>query len=274
MTAPATRLHIDKKSPAYWTVTIDNPPINMLDGPLIDAFARLVDDLDADDQVKVVVFDSADADYFMAHFDLATAGEVDLTPRASGLSPFADVSMRLEHAPFATIGVLRGRARGVGSEFLQSLDMTFASRERAVISQIEVGCGLLPGGGGSERLPLLTGRQRALEIILSADDFDADTAERYGWINRAIADAELGPFVERLARRIASFDRNALAAAKKTINHRIQTARKDDLIATEALFFSLLAGAPAGARVGQFMAAGFGQRGPFEHDLGRLLADL
>jgi enoyl-CoA hydratase/carnithine racemase len=130
----------------------------------------------------------------------------------------------------------------VGSEFLQALDVRFASREKAILSQIEVGTGIIPGRGGLDRLPLLIGRARAMEVIIGADDFDAEMAERYGWINRAIADAELNEFVERFANRVASFDRRAIAAVKQIVNQRVGLAKTADLAATEARFFELCPG--------------------------------
>lgn len=139
---------------------------------------RLMEELENDGEVKIVVFDSADPEYFISHINLAKIDQLSTEPGRTGLSPWPDVAVRLESAPFVTVGVLRGRARGVGSEFLQALDIRFASRERAILSQIEVGTGVIPGGGGLERLPLLIGRARAMEVILGADDFDADTAEK------------------------------------------------------------------------------------------------
>ena len=185
--------------------TFDNPPLNLIDPETIIALRELMDTLEADPAVKVVVFDSADEEYFIAHFDVARGGELP-GPGPTGLPAWPDLATRLTRAPFVTIAEIRGRARGVGSEFALACDLRFASRGKAVFGQPEVGTGLVPGGGSIEVLSALAGRSRTLEIILGSEDFDADTAERYGWINRALPDAELPEFVDRLARRIASFE--------------------------------------------------------------------
>lgn len=138
---------VKKRSAGYWRVTLDNPPINLFDPEMIAGLRALVDQLERDREVKVVVFDSADPDYFIAHLDLVRAAEFSLEPGPTGLSPWPDVARRLEQGPFVTVGLVRGRARGVGSEFLQALDIRFASRERAILSQIELGTGIFPGGG-------------------------------------------------------------------------------------------------------------------------------
>ena len=144
------RLTIQQHSPAYWQVSIYNPPLNLFEQELLDELIALMDDLEKNEEVKVVVFSSAHPDYFVAHIDLIRAAEFDLTPRASGLSGWPDIARRMELAPFVTIGLVRGRTRAVGSEFIQALDMCFASQEKAIFAQIELGCGLIPGGGGLE----------------------------------------------------------------------------------------------------------------------------
>jgi enoyl-CoA hydratase/carnithine racemase len=268
MTSP---IRITKPAAGYYRVTLDNPPLNLLDPGMIKAFGELIDELEADVETKVVVFDSADPDFFMAHFDLLRAAEVDPTPRASGLATFPDFIMRLEHAPFMSIGSLRGRARGAGGDLLSGLDMRFASREKGVLSQPEVGCGLFPGGGALERIPLHVNRARALEIVIGADDIDADTAALYGWINRAIPDAELDDFVDRLARRIASWDKPAIAAAKQAINDRSRMTTSEFLSETQKRFFEFMGHADARARVARLLKMGLQVRGATEYDLPRFL---
>ena len=263
---------ITKHSNGYWRATIDSPPLNLFDQEMVEDLQALMEKLEQDDEVKIVVFDSADPDYFISHIDLARINELSTEPGRTGLSPWPDVAVRLENAPFVTVGVLRGRARGVGSEFLQALDIRFASRERAVLSQIEVGTGIIPGGGGMERLPPLIGRSRAMEAIIGADDFDADTAERYGWINRSVPDAELDDLVERFARRVDSFDRKAIALAKKIINERGSLPKKEDLAATEKEFFKAATWPETQATVAALFARGLQTRGELELSLGRLLA--
>jgi len=178
----------------------------------------------------------------MAHIDLVRHAEVTQEPGPTGLTAWPDILTRLEHAPCITVGSVRGRARDVGSEFLLALDIRFASREKAIFGQPEIGFGFFPGDGGLERLPLVTGRSRAMEIITGGEDFDADTAERYGWINRSVPDAELDAFTDRFATRDASFDRLAAATAKEILNNRSQIASGTDQESTNARFREALAG--------------------------------
>ena len=266
-----TKLQLTHHSPTYLRVTINNPPLNLFDPELSDDLQELIGLLESDVQIKVVVFDSAVPDYFMAHVDLARVAELSTAPGPTGLSPWPDVALRLQRAPFVTIGLLRGRARGVGSEFLLALDMRFASRERAILAQIEVGCGIIPGGGGLERLPRLIGRARSMEAIIGGEDFDADTAERYGWINSSIPDGALDAFVERLALRIASFDREAITAAKQLINARTGLPSTQEIIESQTIFFKAAARPSTQARIGEMLASGLQQPGDFELRLGELL---
>src|ERR1700683_5020885 len=174
---------------------------------------QLMTDLEADPSVKVVVFQSANPDFFIAHLDVAKAAE---RPEVLGL--WREFVLRLSSTPVVSIAKIRGRTRGIGNEFVLACDMRFASRQSALFGNPEVGVGLVPGGGALEWLPRLVGRSRALEIVLSGDDFDADIAERYGWVNRTLDDYDLDPFVDNLVRRLASFDHETLAAAKDQIN--------------------------------------------------------
>ena len=203
-----------------------------------------------------------------AQWSVATSAESARDPGPTGLPPWPDVALRLERSSFVTVGLVRGRARGVGSEFLLSLDVRFASREKAIFGQLEVGCGLFPGGGGLERLPKLIGRARAIEVITSADDFDADTAERYGWINRSLPDAELDSFVERFASRLAGFDRRAIATAKQIINERTRLPEPADLAATEAKFLEALTLPEVQTRLQELFRRGFQQDSDLERRMG------
>src|SRR5215210_1075927 len=214
---PTLRVGIDA---GVARVTIDHPPLNLLDATLLDDLDRAGRALAADDALRVVIVDSADAEFFIAHADVqAMIGRGDArAERRERLSRFAEMTERWRAMPKATIAVIAGRARGGGSEFVLALDMRFAARETAVLAQPEVGLGIPPGGGATQRLPRLCGRGRALEVILGGEDFDADTAERYGWVNRALPAAELDTFVDRLATRIASFPAPAVAAAKAAID--------------------------------------------------------
>lgn len=268
------QLTITRITPAYLKVSIDNPPINLFDPDTVNELTDLVTELENDTDVKVVVFESANPDFFFAHADLARAAEFDLTIRPSGLAGWPDVARRFELAPFITIGLIRGRARGVGSEFLQALDMRFASREKAVLAQIEIGCGVIPGGGGLERLPYFVGKGRAMEIILGSNDFDADTAAAYGWVNRSIPDAELDEFVHNLATRIASFDKAPLKAAKQIIQERLGLMPPESFRQTQKIFFDAISWPETQQRLSNLFEKGLQTNGKLELDLGREIAAL
>ena len=168
-----SQFNIDRTYPARWTITFSNPPINMFVPATIVELGALISELEADPSVKVVVFQSANPDFFIAHLDVAKAAE---RPETLGL--WRDFVLRLSSNPVVSIAKIRGRTRGIGNEFVLACDMRFASRQSAVFGNPEVGVGLVPGGGALEWLPRLVGRSRALEIVLSGDDFDADIAER------------------------------------------------------------------------------------------------
>src|SRR6202790_1468962 len=219
MTELAASLRVVEETPAYWRVVFDYPPFNMVDAAFFEGLQELLARMEASPSLRVVVFESANPDFYLAHFDLSEASLSLLkTAGPSGITILMDTFIRLTKSPVVSIAKIRGRVRGVGSEFVLACDMRFASRENAVLAQVEVGAGVHPGGGGTERLPLLLGRGRALEIVLGANDFDGETAERYGYVNRALGDTELDGFVDVLAQRIASFDRRPIAAAKNLIN--------------------------------------------------------
>src|SRR5947199_10458171 len=215
-TAP---MRVVVETPAYWRVVFDYPPFNIVDADIFQALQDLLVRMDTTESLRVVVFESAIPDFYLAHFDLTgKLGNIMTAIGASGLPILMDTFVRLTKSPAVSIAKIRGCVRGVSSEFVLACDMRFASRENTRLGQPEVGVGVNPGGGGTERLPRLVGRGRALEIVLGANDFDGDTAERYGYVNRALPDAELDGFVDVLARRIASFDRRPIAAAKNLIN--------------------------------------------------------
>jgi enoyl-CoA hydratase/carnithine racemase len=267
-----SHLRIDKSNPRSWLVTLDNPPINLVDAATIGEFSTLVDDLETDPEVRVVVFDSADPDYFIAHFDIARDPEetTSLPSGKTGLPAPLDFTSRLSRVPAITISKIRGRTRGYGSEIVLATDLRFASRERAVLGQPEVGLGLVPGGGGPARLGTLVGRARALEILIAGDDIDADLAERYGYVNRAVDDAELDAFVDEIAARIAAFDKQAIAETKKYVD---QVTLPDDAVFPPALesFWASTARPAAQQRIGALIERGLQQRGEVERDLGKHL---
>src|SRR6201985_2938863 len=214
------QIRMTRRSPAYWRVTIDNPPLNVMGPEMVKQFQQVMTALETCEQGRVVVFDSAVEDYFLNHSDFVAKLE-DLTsiPQGpTGLEAWPDFLVRLTRAPFVSIALIRGRATGHGSELALACDMRFASREKALLSQFEVGVGLVAGGGPMARLPRIMGRGRALEVLLSADDIRGADAELLGYVNRALPDAELDSFVDALATRIASFDKWAIANTKRLVN--------------------------------------------------------
>src|SRR6202035_956761 len=237
-----SQFNTDRTYPGRWMITFSNPPINMFVPTTIVELGALMTGLEADPSVKVVVFQSANPDFFIAHLDVAKAAE-----RPEMLGIWRDFVLRLSSSPVVSIAKIRGRTRGIGNEFVLACDMRFASRQSALFRNPEVGVGLVPGGGAMEWLPRLVGRSRALEIVLSGDDFDADIAERYGWVNRTLDDDHLDSFVDALVRRLASFDRETLAAAKAQIN-RFGTPTAAEFQSSNDLFFPLLALPSAQAR--------------------------
>src|SRR6266403_3376997 len=214
------QIRVSRRSPAYWRVTIDNPPINVMGPEMVQQFQEVINALETDEQVRVVVFESAVDDYFLNHSDfLAKLEDLTAMPAGpTGLPPWPDFLVRLTRVPVVSIALIRGRATGNGSEITLACDMSFASREKAILSQWEVGVGLVAGGGPMARLPRLIGRERALEVLLGSDDIRGDLAESYGYVNRSLPDAELDAFVDTFASRIALFDRLAIGDTKRLVN--------------------------------------------------------
>lgn len=220
---------ITRVTPEYWRVTIDHPPFNIFGPESIPMLNSVVTQIESDPKLKVVVFESAVPGFFLTHYDFVPPLEATTSMPAgtTGLPPLPDMLVRLSRSPVVTIAEIRGRATGVGSELSLACDMRFASREKAVLSQFEVGAGFTPGGGPMARLPRLMGRGRALEILLSGNDIPADIAERYGYVNRALPDAELDKFVDTLARRISSFDKQTIGDIKQFVNASTLPPDKD-----------------------------------------------
>lgn len=256
-------------------VTIDHPPINLFDLPLMLELDRLGREVSEDAGVRVVVVDSADADFFIAHADVTLILGLPREQRSGAnaeLGFFHAMCDRFRTMPKATIAVIEGRVRGGGSEFVSSFDMRFASRSRAVFGQPEVALGIIPGGGGTQRLPSLVGRARALEVMLGCGDVDGTLAEQWGWINRALPDAELRPFVDELAARIASFPPNAIAAVKASVNNAVLDP-VDGLREEEFVFTQTLLDPEAIRRMELFMSIG-GQTREVELDLASVYSKL
>ncbi len=218
-TESTTPVRVIEETSAYWRVLFDYPPFNIMDATIFEGLQDLLARMDSSPGLRVVVFESANPEFYLAHFDLTgKLGNITTAVGRSGLPILMDTFVRLTTSPVVSMAKIRGCVRGACSEFVLACDMRFASRENTLLGQPEVGVGVHPGGGGAERLPHLVGRGRALEIVLGANDFDGDTAERYGYVNRSLPDTELDGFVDALARRVASFDRRAIAAAKNLVN--------------------------------------------------------
>ncbi len=267
--SPATKTFVtDKTTPGLWRVTLNNPPINVIDDAMYDAFYDLVGEIEDDPTLKVVTFESANPDFFLAHYGASG-------PKSRfGVPRWIDAARRIAESSVLSVALIRGRVRGGGCEFTMGLDIRFASREKAIFGQPEVATGLIPGGGALQRLPLLVGRARSLEIVLGADDYSAELAERYGWINRAIPDAELDGFVDNFVRRVLSFDKQALATAKSLINASGGLPSHSQLHQTQDVFFGAYGWEGFKKRVPVLRERGIGQPGDFELHLGHHLGSL
>jgi len=270
-----TQIRLTRRSPHHWRVTFDHPPLNIFGPETIPQLNGIITALETDEHVTVVVFDSAVQGFFLTHYDFLANIEdtTRLPPGPTGLQPLPDMLVRLSRAPVVSIASIRGRATGVGSELALACDMRFASREKAILSQWEVGAGLVPGGGPMARLPRLMGRGRALEVFLGADDIPGDLAELYGYVNRSLPDSDLDAFVESLATRIASFDKRAISETKRFAD--VASLPPDFEIAPEwdVCFASIMRPA-AQERIRKLMERGFHQAGDVETRLGYYVGQL
>jgi len=275
-TATSTKqIHLTRRSPQYWRVTFDHPPLNIFGPETLPQLNEIITALETDEDVKVVVFDSAVQGFFLTHYDFLAKLEdtTGLPPGPTGLQPLPDMLVRLSRAPVVSIASIRGRATGVGSELALACDMRFASREKAILSQWEVGAGVVPGGGPMARLPRLMGRGRALEVLLGADDIPGDLAELYGYVNRSLPDADLDAFVESLATRIASFDKRAISETKRFAD--VASLPPDFEIAPEwDVCFASIARPAAQERIKMLMERGFHKPGDVEDRLGYHVGQL
>lgn len=257
-------------------VTIDAPPMNVMTIPLYLELAAACAELEADDEVRVVVLRSADPDFFIAHFDVAAILQFPTdrpAVRDESLSAFHEMCERLRTMPKATIAEIGGRVGGGGSELASSCDMRFGALGRTIVNQMEVPLGILPGGTGTQRLPRLLGRGRAMEVILGAIDLDAETAERWGYLNRALPPDELRPFVDALARRIAGFPAGAIARAKRAVANADDLPLREGLIEEAYLFQETLRDAEAQGAMRRFLELGGQTREP-ELRMGELVTEL
>src|SRR5258707_8786751 len=271
----AAQVRLNRVTPSHCRVVLDNPPLNLMGPEFVLQIREIVTALENDDRVKVVVFESAVDGFFLNHSDFLAKFE-DLTsiPQGpTGLEAWPDILVRLTHAPVVSIASIRGRATGNGSELALSCDMSFASREKAILSQWEVGVGLVAGGGPMARLPRLIGRSRALEVLLGSDDIRGDMAEFFGYVNRSLPDADLDGFVEAVATRIASFDKWAIANTKRLVNAASLPPDVEIAAGWEACMSSIKRPA-AQARIKALLERGFHKPGDAEDRLGFYVGQL
>lgn len=217
---PWTHLRIDRPTPRYCRVTFDHPPINAITATTVAELAELVGLIEQDSDLNVVVFDSANPDFYLADYDVEDdpGRTAALGVGPTGLPLWIDLLVRLGGAPVVSIASIRGCARGAGSEFVLACDLRFASRENTLLGQFEVGVGVVPGGGPAARLSRLVGRGRALEFLLLGDDFDGPQAERYGYVNRVVSDDRLDIEVEEIALRLGQFEHAAVSRTKSRVD--------------------------------------------------------
>ncbi|WP_405512438.1 enoyl-CoA hydratase/isomerase family protein [Streptomyces canus] len=238
MSQPST-VRLERTTAQIAKITFANPPVNLVVPETLVRLHEIVTGFEKDPDLQVVVFTSEVPDFFLNHFDASQAAGIPAPEHEGGNPVWTDMVLSLSKAPYVSIASIRGRTRAAGNELALACDLRYASREKAFFSQPEVGIGLVPGGGGAERLPRLIGRDRALEAILGSADYDADLAERWGWVTRTLPDAELDAFVDATAARLASFDRQALATAKSQVN-RATLPPEADLVASFAAFGNTL----------------------------------
>ncbi|MGI8336395.1 enoyl-CoA hydratase/isomerase family protein [Actinomadura scrupuli] len=262
-----TRFILTEHSAALWRVTFDNPPVNLVDATMTRELNSLFTRAEASDSLAVIVFDSADPDFYLAHYDLSDETELrHVLANPEEVHPWTALLARLSSLPLATISSIRGRARGAGSEFLLATDMRFASREKAIVGQFEIGMSALPGGGPASRLPALVGRGRTFEILYGGLDYDGALAEQYGYVNRALPDAELDGFVDEFASRVASFDLQTIRDVKHFVNRATQRPEAEYKDQMDAFWAAV--NRPAQQHVARHLfEAGLQQRSDVERDL-------
>jgi enoyl-CoA hydratase/carnithine racemase len=269
-----TTIKVDRRSRGYCRVTFEHPPINTITATMVAELAELVGLIEQDPDLNVVVFDSSNPDFYLAHYDTEhDPSRTAALPRGpTGLHAWLDLLVRLSRAPVVSVASIRGRARGAGSEFVLACDLRFASRENTLLGQFEVATGLVPGGGPMARLSRLAGRGRALEILLLADDLDGPRAEQYGYVNRAIADNELDREVEDIASRLARFDHEALALTKSYVD-RVTLPAESEFPPALTDFFDLFGRPVQQARYARLESLGLNVDSDLERSLGRRVVE-
>jgi len=269
------QIRVTRPSAVCWRVTFDNPPLNLMGPQFVRELREIITAVEADEEVKVLVFDSAVEGFFLNHSDfLADMKDLTSIPQGpTGLEAWPDILVRLTRMPVVSIALIRGRATGNGSEIALACDMSFASREKALLSQWEVGVGLVAGGGPMARLPRLIGRGRALEVLLSSNDIGGDLAEAYGYVNRSLPDSELDSFVDALVTRIAPFDKWAIANTKRLVNAAGLPSDLEVAASWDTCMTSI--GRPAAqSKIKALFELGFHQPGDAENHLGSYLGRL
>jgi enoyl-CoA hydratase/carnithine racemase len=269
-----SHFRIDRRSRGYCRVTFDHPPINTITATTVAELAELVGLIEQDPNLNVVVFDSANPDFYLAHYDTEhdPARTAALGVGPTGMHAWLDLLVRLSRAPVVSIASIRGRARGAGSEFVLACDLRFASRENTLLGQPEVGMGLVPGGGPMARLSRLVGRGRALEILLVADDLDGPRAAQYGYVNRVIVDDELADEVEKTAVRLARFDHDAIARTKSYVD-RVTLPPDSEFPPALADFFELIGRPAQRANFARLEELGLNVDSDLERCLGRRVGE-
>jgi enoyl-CoA hydratase/carnithine racemase len=261
-----THFSVAAETERLWRVTFDHPPINLVTPEMLVELPQLIDEMEAASELRVVVFESANPDYFLNHYDTSRFAETPNDLGVTGYPLVIDTNIRLSRLSVVSIAKIRGRLRGVGNEFTQAMDMRFAS-QRALLCQPETANGNLPGGGGLEHLPRLLGRARALEVALSSDDYPGELAERYGWVNRTVEDGDLDGLVDTLARRIASFDKESIAAVKQQID-RYTLPSAADIKSSFDIYSDSFGWPGSKRRLPAALSAGRNQAGDYEMRLG------
>jgi enoyl-CoA hydratase/carnithine racemase len=269
-----THLRIDRRGLTRCDVTFDHPPINTITATTVAELSELIGLVEEDPDLNVVVFQSASPDFFLAHFDVENdpGRTAALGAGPTGLPAWSDVLVRLARAPVASIAAIRGRARGAGSEFVLACDLRLASRENTVLGQFEVGIGVVPGGHPMARLARLVGRGRALEILLVADDLDGPRAERYGYVNRVVADDELDDEVDAIASRLARFDHEAIVRTKSYVND-VTLPDPDELASPIADFRELFARPAQQEQWARLQELGLNRDSDLERSLGQRVVE-
>lgn len=267
-------LTLTVESPTFWRVTFDNPPINVIGLEMMNDLKALLTELEHNDTVNVVLFDSADPDFFIAHYDVAVDNDAaEALPSPTGYTAWVDITVRMSKLNAVTIAAVRGITRGAGSELALAMDIRFASVEKTKLAQVEIALMAVTGGGASGRLPSLVGRGRTLEILLGGEDFDGALAEKYGYVNRAIPDDEFDDFVTAFARRVSGWDHRAIVEVKGFVDKYTRLPDSEYPLHSDA-YWSAVSRPEVGGIVTRLLSNGMQERSPLEYDLAERIADI